>query len=180
MKINKEIAEIINSILDDGVNNEIGISAYSRTDENWKKAVRICIALYLIKPKDKKPTIFELTEKGIIALNEGGIENYLDNIKAEKDLTSTIKELTSERFKNDVKNNLQYIALGGIIGLVTAISTTGLTLWATPDTAKEYIDQLNKLSSEKTELYYNLQKSLNDKNTLIFELKHEIDSLKTK
>ena len=175
MEIDKGVIEIIDSILNIGMVNELGISAYSNTKEDWQKAVRISIALDLIKQKDKKPTIFELTEKGIIAISDGGIENYLNNTKTEKDLDKTIKQLTSKRLKNDVYYNIMYVAIGGILALIPTVIT--LINSESKNSTEEKL--LLQISSERNELNDNYQKRLNHKNTLILELKHEIDSLKT-
>ena len=75
---------------------------------------------------------------------------------------------------------MQSFKFNRIIGLITSISTTVLTLKATPDNIIKYIEQLNKLTSEKTERDYNLQKHLNDMNIELSLLKNGIDSLKIK
>ena len=83
---------------------------------------------------------YQLCEKGILVIDDGGIEKYLENIKSGNDLDNEIKFFTGKRLKDDVKNNIKYITLGGFIGLITSISTTVLTLKAKPDNTIKYIE----------------------------------------
>ena len=144
-----------------------------------KESIRVCKVLKLIELTHSGKQ-YQLCEKGILVIDDGGIEKYLGNIKIGNDLDNEIKFFTGKRLKDDVNNNIKYIALGGFIGLITSISTTVLTLKATPDNTIKYIEQLNKLTSEKTEHDYNLQKHLNDMNIELSLLKNQIDSLKIK
>jgi len=61
-------------------------------------SIRICKSLNLIKLSlsGKK---YELTESGILAFSDGGIEKYLFNIRTEKDLDTDIKQLTLKKLK---------------------------------------------------------------------------------
>ena len=180
LELPKELENEINLLLSE-LTEFNNCSVTKGTPKIRNKAFNFAKALNLIRPKVfSKSNSYELDEKGIFAIQDGGIEKYLENIKVGKDLDETIKTLTSRRLENDVKNNLLYILLGGFIGLITSISTTVLTLKATPDNTIKYIEQLNKLTSEKTEREYNLQKHLNDMSTELSLLENEIDSLKIK
>ena len=165
MKIEKELYKEIDSILDIGINGSLRLFS---SNEKMKKAIRICKALNLIK--QTSPNSGELCENGILAIQDGGIEQYLSNKRTEKDLDSTIKNLTSKRLKYDVLYNIMYVLIGALISFITIL--------VQPDNSEKYIEQLNKLSSEKTELNDSFEKRLNDMNTLTLELKKEIDSLK--
>lgn len=180
LELPKELENEINLLLSE-LTEFNNCSVTKGTPKIRNKAFNFAKALNLIRPKVfSKSNSYELDEKGIFAIQDGGIEKYLENIKVGKDLDGTIKTLTSRRLENDVKNNLLYILLGGFIGLITSISTTVLTLKVTPDNTIKYIEQLNKLTSEKTERDYNLQKHLNDMNIELSLLKNQIDSLKIK
>jgi hypothetical protein len=165
MKIGKELYKEIDSILDNGLNNVV---RFHSSSEKVKKAIRICKALNFIK--QTSPNSGELCENGILAIQDGGIEQYLSNKITEKDLDFTIKELTGKRLKYDILYNIMYVLIGALISFITIL--------VQPDNSEKYIKQLNKLSSEKNELNDSFEKRLNDMNTLTLELKKEIDSLK--
>ena len=131
-------------------------------------AWRFCKASEYIIVYDTKG---DITPKGLEVLRDGGIEKHYAKIKNDKILDSTIKTLTSNRLKYDVLYNLLYTLAGGMLGFMSALLL--------PDNSKEYIKELNKAAFDKVELNDSFQKRLNDKNTLIFSLQKELDSLKT-
>ncbi|MBU3012287.1 hypothetical protein KO506_12800 [Polaribacter vadi] len=160
-----EINSLLKEIYEKGISSSVAVS------ELKKKSFRVSKALELIKLTSQKYT-YELSEKGVFAIQDGGIEKYLENIRTEKDLDLTIKELTNKRLKYDILYNIMYIFIGASIGLLTTL--------ARPDNTEKYIEQLNKLSFEKTELNDSFQKRLNDMNIELSLLKNEIDTLKIK
>ena len=168
MEIKKDIIEKIDLLLqmafDDG---QIFFS--KQTDDNTEKGFRICKSLNLIR--QKKSGLFELDEKGVFVIQEGGIDKYLSSIRTEKELDLAIKNLTSKRLKYDVLYNIMYVLIGALIGPISAL--------AQPDTPSKHIEELNKSVSDKTERDGRFQKHLNDMNTELLLLKNEIDSLKS-
>lgn len=97
MKLEKELKVEIDFIL-----NELLIgNACSDNKENTElrnKSIRICKALNLIKYSDSGKQ-YVLAEKGVLVLNDGGIEKYLHNYKEEKNLDTEIKLLTFKKLK---------------------------------------------------------------------------------
>ena len=122
----------------------------------------------------------ELTEEIDRLLKEMILSNNFTLTKGNSDIRYKAFIFCSGLNLIRFKNNLLYILLGGFIGLITSISTTALTLKATPDNTIKYIEQLNKLTSEKTERDYKLQKHLNDMSTELSLLKNESYTLKIK
>ncbi|SDW98019.1 hypothetical protein SAMN05444411_102592 [Lutibacter oricola] len=164
-----EIDKIIKECYEEGI---VGVNYDS--DINIK-AFRIIKALNILKLK-KSPSTYELSENSIIVIQDGGIKKYLENIRTEKNLDSTIKQLTSKRLKNDVWYNIMYVGLGGIIGIITSI---GVEL-VKPKSVEEDIVKLHKSAFDKVVRDDNFQKRLNDMNTELLSLKNKLDSLKQK
>lgn len=139
------------------------------TPDIRRKAIEFSKALNLIRNKQNSKS-YELDEKGVFVLDDGGINAYLKNIRTEKDLDSTIRYLTSKRLKYDILYNILYVVIGGLIGLVTALSL--------PNTSRESIDELQRLESENIKRNEYFQKEQNIMRIQIFELNQKIDSLK--
>ncbi|MCF7568253.1 hypothetical protein L3X37_07740 [Sabulilitoribacter arenilitoris] len=78
--------------------------------------------------------------------------------------------MTSKRLKYDVWFNIMYVLIGASIGLITTL--------VQPDNATKYIEELHKSASDRDERDDNFQKRLTDMNTIILELKNELDSSK--
>lgn len=93
-----------------------GDSVYDTKDNSdlRSKAILTSKSLMLIK-KPSNSNRLELDEKGILAINDGGIENYLSKYSSEKDLDSAIKKLTSKRLKYDIFYNFLYVILGALL-----------------------------------------------------------------
>ena len=162
-----EIDKVLTSIYAHGNSTKVTVKNKTRT---------IAVALKLIQEKERG--IYVLDENGVLVLQDGGIENYLENLRLDKDLEKTIKDLTSKRLKNEVKNNLMYVSVGGIIGIVTAILTVILTSVVTPDKTGQQIEQLNKLTIDTHVEQSHLQTDLQQMRSEIISLQNEIDSLK--
>src|SRR5690606_15810297 len=110
-----------------------------KKDKLRKKSIQICKSLNLIK--DKPKSNYELDEKGIIVIQDGGIENYLNNLRLDKDLERTIKDLTKDNLEKHFKRNLIFVSLGGLIGFITGIATLTISLVVQPDSAEQYINK---------------------------------------
>lgn len=93
-----------------------GDSVYDIKDNSdlRSKAILTSKSLMLIK-KSSNSNRLELDEKGILAINDGGVENYLSKYSSEKDLDSAIKKLTSKRLKYDIFYNFLYVILGALL-----------------------------------------------------------------
>lgn len=167
MEIKKDIIEKIDILLqmafDDG---QIFFS--KEVDDNTEKAFRICKSLNLIR--QKQSGLFELDEKGVFVIQDGGIEKYLTNIRTEKELDLVIKNLTTKRLKYDILYNIMYVVIGGILASIPNI--------VSGDRNSKEVELLTKSVSEINELNDSCQKQLNQTNILILGLKNEIDSLK--
>jgi hypothetical protein len=161
--ISKEVLEEINNILTYCFKN--GIAGNDTSSEIKNKAFRISKALGILVLKTK-PITYELTEKGIIAIQDGGIEKYLKNIRSEKDLDKAIKVLTSR--------NLKYQFFYSVI-LVILLSFVPNELNKDKNLKEEI--ELLKLKYEKTLSNDSLQKQLYHKNILILSLEKRIESL---
>jgi hypothetical protein len=175
LSLSEELKENIDSVLKKLFKNEL-VSMNNQNTEIESKAINICKSLNLIRFKAN--SIFELDEKGVFAIEDGGIEKYLENIRLYKDLEKTIKDLTSKRLKNEVKYNLMYVSLGGVIGIVTSILTVVLTLWVIPDKTEQQIEQLNKSTFDMSVEQSHFQTDLQQMRSEIVSLKTEINSLK--
>ena len=142
----------------------------TKPNDDIEKAFRICKSLNLIRRKESE--LFELDEKGVFVIQDGGIEKYLSNIRKEKELDLTIKNLTSKRLKYDILYNIMYVVIGGILASIPNMMSG--------DKNSEEIKSLTKSISEINELNDNYKKKFNQTNTLILGLKKEIDSLSLK
>jgi hypothetical protein len=163
-ELNDEIDKILKIPLSRGNLNVFDCTKGKLGETGW----RVCKVFGFISTDG---SYAELTEKGLEVLRDGGIKKHLEKNKNDKILDSTIKTLTSNRLKYDVWYNLLYTLAGGMLGFMSSLLL--------PDNSKEYIKELNKAAFDKVELNDSFQKRLNDKNTLIFSLQKELDSLKT-
>src|SRR5690606_3434232 len=115
MEIKKDIIEKIDLLLqmafDDG---QIFFS--KQTDDNTEKAFRICKSLNLIR--QKQSGLFELDEKGVFVIQDGGIEKYLTNIREEKFLDTQIKRLTKKRLEWEYLINFLFLITGAILTFI--------------------------------------------------------------
>jgi hypothetical protein len=164
--ISKECLNKIDNIILKCLND--GYVSLDISSEINKKAFRISKALGILKLK-KEPITYELTEKGIITIQDGGIEKYLKNISAEKDLDKAIKVLTSRNLKYQFFYSVILVILGFLLSFVPNELNEDKNL-------KEEIELL-KLKYEKTLLNDSLKKQLYHKSTLILSLEKRIDSL---
>ena len=78
-ELTKDIDKILNLLFDNG-----HTSLNNQSNDLRRKSINICKSLNLIR--NKSGTLFELDEKGVFAIQDGGIEKYLSNIRTEKDL----------------------------------------------------------------------------------------------
>lgn len=167
-ELKKEIDNLLRYMLDNGF-----FSLTNPTPEMEYKAFKICKYLNLIRYRnEKKGESYELIEKGVLVINDGGINNYLSRINKETDLDNTIKVLTSKRLKYDIYYNSLLVIIGALIGILPTLMNGDKNLEV----------EIEKLKSkyEKTSLNDSFQTQLNHKNSLILSLKNEIDTLKIK
>ncbi|NJX16748.1 hypothetical protein [Tamlana crocina] len=175
MELSKELLESIDELLKklfkDGT---VAIHSYgtSSNDVLKGKSKELCKALNLIRIKSNSQ--YELDEKGIIVIQDGGIENYLNNLRLDKDLERTIKDLTKDNLEKQFKHNLIFVCLGGIIGLLTA----AITMAVQPDSAKQYINKLNEMVEQDKLISKDLQTDIQQMRSEITFLEKQIDSLK--
>ncbi len=168
MEIKKDIIEKIDLLLqmafDDG---QIFFS--KQTDDNTEKAFRICKSLNLIR--QKQSGLFELDEKGVFVIQDGGIEKYLTNIREEKFLDTQIKRLTKKRLEWEYLINFLFLITGAILTFIfTNISES--------NNQKQSTEKLHNLKTEINDSISKIQKRLNEQNTLILDIKNVTDSLK--
>ena len=122
----------------------------------------------------KSNSQYELDEKGILAIQDGGIENYLNNMRLDRDLERTVKDLTKENLEKQFKHNLIFVCLGGVIGLLTA----AITMAVQPDSAEQYINKLNEMVERDRLIYKDFQTDIQQMRSEITSLEKQIDSLK--
>lgn len=168
MEIKKDIIEKIDLLLqmafDDG---QIFFS--KQTDDNTEKAFRICKSLNLIR--QKQSGLFELDEKGVFVIQDGGIEKYLTNIREEKFLDTQIKRLTKKRLEWEYLINFLFLITGAILTFIfTNISES--------TNQKQSTEKLHNLKTEINDSISKIQTRLNEQNTLILDIKNVTDSLK--
>lgn len=168
MEIKKDIIEKIDLLLqmafDDG---QIFFS--KQTDDNTEKAFRICKSLNLIR--QKQSGLFELDEKGVFVIQDGGIEKYLTNIREEKFLDTQIKRLTKKRLEWEYLINFLFLITGAILTFIfTNISES--------NNQKQSTEKLHNLKTEINDSISKIQTRLNEQNTLILDIKNVTDSLK--
>lgn len=73
---------------------------------------------------------YELTEKAVFVLNDGGIENYLINDKKEKDLESNIKDLTLKKLKFEqfpAKFWWLILIISGVVSILTTYANNQIS-----------------------------------------------------
>ncbi|KJD31048.1 hypothetical protein PK35_16805 [Tamlana nanhaiensis] len=169
MEIKKDIIVKIDTLLqmafDDGQ-----INFLSEPDENWKKGFRICKSLNLIRRKSSG--LFELDEKGVFVIQDGGIEKYLTNIREEKFLDSQIKRLTKKRLEWEYVINFLFLITGAVLTFIfTNISES--------TNQKQSTEKLHNLKTEINDSISKIQTRLNEQNKSILDIKNATDSLKT-
>tara|TARA_R110000868_G_C10527294_1_gene733682 strand:+ start:74 stop:607 length:534 start_codon:yes stop_codon:yes gene_type:complete len=174
MTLDKNIIVEIDKILSNGLNDRT-IPVHS-SNKNISKALLICKALDFITHKSNSE--HELKEKAILAIQDGGIENYLNNLRLDRDLEKTIKDLTKKSLENEVKNNLKYVAVGGFLGIIASIVAVVLTSVMQSE-GKEERKQLNKQSYDMRVEQNHLQTDLQQMRSDITSLEKKVDSLKT-
>lgn len=166
MDINKEVIEKIDMLLQMALNDG-QIYFTKETDDITEKGFRICKSLNLIRQKPSG--LFELDEKGVFAIQDGGIEKYLYNIREDKLLESQIKRLTKKRLEWEYGINFLFVILGAVLTFtVTKISES--------DNQRQAIEKIS-LKSKTNDSISKIQKHLNEQNTLILDIKNKIDSL---
>lgn len=166
MDINKEVIEKIDMLLQMALNDG-QIYFTKETDDTTEKGFRICKSLNLIRQKPSG--LFELDEKGVFAIQDGGIEKYLYNIREDKLLESQIKRLTKKRLEWEYGINFLFVILGAVLTFtVTKISES--------DNQRQAIEKIS-LKSKTNDSISKIQKHLNEQNTLILDIKNKIDSL---
>ena len=121
MELGKELKSEIDSMLNELLKGN-PCSDNKGNTELQDKSIRICKALNLIKLSNSGKQ-YELTEKAVLVLNDGGIEKYLLNDKKEKDLDSNIKDLTLKKLRFE-QFPAQFWWLILIIAGVVSILTT--------------------------------------------------------
>ena len=119
LELNTELKLEIDTILSELFNGD-SVSEHKDISDLRSKAILTSKSLMLIKKSSNLNSI-ELDEKGILAINDGGIENYLSKYSSDKDLDSIIKKLTSKRLKYDIFYNLSYVIFGAILTNIPAL-----------------------------------------------------------
>ncbi|MGV8995237.1 MAG: hypothetical protein ACOH1O_14145 [Flavobacterium sp.] len=119
LELNTELKLEIDTILSELFNGD-SVSEHKDISDLRSKAILTSKSLMLIK-KSSNLNRIELDEKGILAINDGGIENYLSKYSSDKDLDSIIKKLTSKRLKYDIFYNLSYVIFGAILTNIPAL-----------------------------------------------------------
>ena len=113
LELNTELKLEIDTILSELFNGD-SVSEHKDISDLRSKAILTSKSLMLIK-KSSNVNRLELDEKGILAINEGGIENYLTKLRYENNLDSSIKKLTNKRLKYDIGYNFLYVILGALL-----------------------------------------------------------------
>lgn len=167
MDINKEVIQKIDMLLQMALNDG-QIYFTKETDDITVKGFRICKSLNLIRQKPSG--LFELDEKGVFAIQDGGIEKYLYNIREDKLLDSQIKRLTKKRLEWEYGINFLFVILGAVL-------TFTVTKFSESDNQKQAIEKIHSLKSKTNDSISKIQKHLNEQNELIFDIKNKIDSL---
>ncbi|MCF7568255.1 hypothetical protein L3X37_07750 [Sabulilitoribacter arenilitoris] len=99
----KDIDALLEKLFKDGYTSIHGQTSNIRT-----RSIHTCKALDLIRLKSN--STYELAEKGVFAIQDGGIEKYLSNIRTKKDL-DIVNELPRSkltRYQN-YSNNLNWL-----------------------------------------------------------------------
>lgn len=174
MTLDKNVVVEIDKILTDGFDDK-HIQMHS-TKKYVSKALLICKALDFLSVKSGN--LYELKEKAILAIQDGGIENYLENIRLDKDLEKTIKDLTSKKLKNETRNNILFTSLGGVLGIIASIVAVVLTSVMQSE-KKEERKQLNKQTYDMRVEQNHLQTDIQQMRLEITSLEKQVDSLKT-
>ena len=119
-----ELTEDIKNEIDFMLTDLLNGNSFSDNKDNTelrKVSIRICKALKLIKISNNGKQ-FELSEKSIFVLQDGGIEKYLFNEKTEKNIDSDIKDLTLKKLKFEqfpAKFWWLILIIAGVISILT-------------------------------------------------------------
>ncbi|MEL0457620.1 hypothetical protein WJN01_15395 [Flavobacteriaceae bacterium SZ-1-7] len=178
MELNKELINEIDKLLTkmfDGGTAPIHEYGADNKAKLREKSKQICKALNLIRVQSNSN--YELDEKGILVIQDGGIENYLNNLRLDRDLEKTVKDLTKKSLENEFKNNLKYVLTGGLIGLITAVLTV-ITTEIMQSGKKEMEEILYKQSYDMSVEQNNHTIELRQMRSEIISLQRQVDSLK--
>ena len=171
LKLSKDLTNEINKLLSE-LTEFNNFTLTNETPEITYKAFVFCNGLNLIRAKSfSKTKSYELDEKGIFAIQDGGIEKYLENIRTEKDLDNQIKRLTKKRLEWEYGVNFLFLIIGALI-------TFFVTKFSESDNQKLTKEKLNNL---KVEMYDSISKNrirLNEQNIKLLDIKTLTDSLK--
>lgn len=119
LELNTELKSEIDTILRELFNGD-SVHEHKDISDLRSKAILTSKSLMLIK-KSSNVNRLELDEKGILAINEGGIENYLTKLRSENNLDSSIKKFTNKRLKYDIGYNFLYVILGALLTKVPTL-----------------------------------------------------------
>ncbi|MDO7174256.1 hypothetical protein [Mariniflexile sp. AS56] len=134
--------------------------------------ILICENLRLIKHTGVGKYLLE--DKGVTAIEDGGLENYLENIRIEKLRDNAIKRLTRRSLKYDVMWNIGFIILGALLSL-------GSVMFLGDNTQNNELLEIEKLRKQENAIidkHDNFETYLQQMRSEITSLKNEIDSLK--
>jgi hypothetical protein len=86
MELSKELITDIDEVLAELFKDSTISKKSSGTKPKEKlreKSIELCKALNLIRVRSN--SVYELDEKGVIVIQDGGIENYLNNLRLDKE-----------------------------------------------------------------------------------------------
>lgn len=97
MELSKELKSEIDFMLIELMKGNY-FSDNKKNSDLQDQSIRICKAMNLIKLSISGKQ-YELASEGVLVFNDGGIDKYLINVKNEKDLNTTIKQLTHKKLE---------------------------------------------------------------------------------
>src|SRR5690606_1748980 len=119
MKLDKALITDIDELLLELFEKGSGFITYVSSSELRLKSIHTCKALGLIRQKvSSKSILFELDEKGVFAIQDGGIEEYLSNIREDRFLDGQIKRLTKKRLEWEYIINFLFLMTGALLTFI--------------------------------------------------------------
>jgi len=147
------------------------IESLANASDKRKKSIYYCHALKLIRKHEEYTSQFLLDEKGFLVIEDGGIEKYLNKVRRDKDLDTSIKELTYDSLRKELVVAVFLVILGTALGYVPASMSE--------DKMTKAIELLSTSIEKSTNLNSDFQNEVQQMYLEIDSLKNEIDSLKT-
>lgn len=171
MKLDRELLGEIDKLLLELFEGETGCIPYASATGLRLKSIHTCKALGLVREKrTQKQVLFELDEKGVFAIQDGGMEKFLSNTREDRFLDSQIKRLTKKRLELEYGIHLLFLIVGALL-------TFFFTNISESTNQKKINKKIETLKGELNSSISKIQIQQDEQDILIIDIKNVTDSL---